>query len=112
MKLEKWRRWATVWKEHGGAPSRALTPSACPDRTSIPPSPPGPRGSLAGCVAQGTALLGPVSNLMNWPTLPPGAVKRLKEGDRGDDPVRCLASPQHCGHVRGGALKEPRPAHL
>lgn len=52
-----------------------------------------PLGPLAGCVPQAllSSSLGPGSNPLNRPTLPPGVVKRLG-GNRGDSPVLGTAS--------------------
>lgn len=61
MKLEKWRG---AWGE-GGAPSRAPTPSNCPDRGSSPPShqtPPRTHWQAVGPRALPSPSLGPVSN--------------------------------------------------
>ena len=62
--------------------------------SSVPPrGPPPAPGPLAVCVAQAlpSSSLGPGSNPLNEPTLPPGVVKRLG-GDRGDNRVLGTAS--------------------
>lgn len=82
--------------------------------SSVPPRGPPAPGPLAGCVAQAlpSSSLGPGSNPLNGPTLPPGVVKRLG-GDRGDNRVLGTASalwPHEEGRERrpGPRICEPR----
>lgn len=84
--------------------------------SSVPPrGPPAPLGPLAGCVPQAlpSSSLGPGSNPLNRPTLPPGVVKRLG-GDRGDSPVLGTASalwPREEGRERRPAGASVSSAH-
>lgn len=79
-----------------GAPSRVRHPSVLPRREfdSSPSASQAPWGHWKAVWPQGlpSPSLGRVSNPLHWPALPPRVVKKLREGDRGDNPVLGTAS--------------------
>lgn len=57
-------------------------------------SPPGTHWKAVWPQVLPSPSLGPVSNPLHWSTLPPRVVKKLREGDRGDNLVLVTASAQ------------------